>query len=226
LRAPEPNRATARAVKRQTHILICFALNAEAAPFRKIGPGRPEVSILITGVGRRNADKAVRSFLADHSPERVLTCGFAGGLNPALAAGDVVFETEDPVLRNLLTKAGAKPARCFCAARVAVTAAEKQALRRTTGADVVEMESEAIQALCRERSVPCATLRAVSDPADEDLPLDFNELMTPAQGMNYCRVTAALLKSPAKIRSLLKLRRQCAAAAAALAQVLARVTSS
>ena len=226
MRALEPNPATAWAVKRQTHILVCFALNTEAAPFRKIGPSRPEVSILITGVGRGSADKAVRSFLADHSPDRVFTCGFAGGLNPALAAGDVVFETDDPVLRNLLPKAGAKPARCFCALRIAVTAAEKQALRRTTGADVVEMESEVIQAICRERSVPCATLRAVSDPADEDLPLDFNELMTPARGMNYCKLMAALLKSPAKIRPLLKLQRRCAAAAEALAKVLARVTSS
>jgi hypothetical protein len=31
--------------------LICFALNEEAAPFRKIAAGKSGISILITGIG-------------------------------------------------------------------------------------------------------------------------------------------------------------------------------
>ena len=57
--------------------------------------GRPDVSILITGIGRQNAGKSVREFLATNLPELVLTCGFAGGLNPDLKLGDVVFELTD-----------------------------------------------------------------------------------------------------------------------------------
>ncbi len=34
--------------------LICFALKEEAAPFRKIAPGKAGVSILHTGIGHQN----------------------------------------------------------------------------------------------------------------------------------------------------------------------------
>src|SRR5437762_3379295 len=94
-------------------ILVCFALKEEVAPFRKMAAGRPDISILVVGIGRKNAEKAVRKFLDSSSsrgneaqiekqsespdivsyrPDLVLTCGFAGGLNPNLKLGDVVFE--------------------------------------------------------------------------------------------------------------------------------------
>ncbi len=37
--------------------LICFALKEEAAPFRKIAAGKSDISILLTGIGRQNAEK-------------------------------------------------------------------------------------------------------------------------------------------------------------------------
>jgi hypothetical protein len=36
--------------------LICFALKEEAAPFRKIAAGKTGITILLTGIGRQNAD--------------------------------------------------------------------------------------------------------------------------------------------------------------------------
>ena len=75
--------------------LVCFALKEEAAPFQKMAAGGlrrgHHVSILLTGIGRQNAEKSVREFLATNSPELVLTCGFAGGLNPDLKLGEVLL---------------------------------------------------------------------------------------------------------------------------------------
>jgi hypothetical protein len=42
--------------------LICFALKEEAAPFRKIAVGKSGISILITGSGRRNAERFLTAF--------------------------------------------------------------------------------------------------------------------------------------------------------------------
>ena len=202
--------------------LICFAVEEEAHAIpRKVWGWRGKV--LVTGIGRKNAEQSVAEFLNRHAPRCVLTCGFAGGIDPELSIGEVIFETSDTRLREKLAKAGAKPARFVCSARVAITSAEKAALRRTFGADAVEMESEAIQAICSERGIPCATVRVISDSAEEDLPLDFNELSNPDLSLNYRKLAWAVAKSPGKIPALLRLQRNCGIAARKLAEVLAKI---
>ena len=217
-------RATRNAEPGALPLLVCFALREEAAPFRKISADRPGALILITGMGRKNAEKSVRDFLASHAPTLVLTCGFAGGLNPELTAGAVVFATDDVPLRKKLAAAGARPARFYCTSHIATTAAEKQELRRSTAADAVEMESEAIHAVCREQGISCGTVRVISDTANEDLPLDFNRLANPDLSLDYGRLAVAVAKSPGKIRALLRLQKQTRLAAEELAEVLDKVT--
>jgi len=201
-------------------VLVCFALKEEAAPFRKIAADKFGISILVTGIGRRNAGKCAGEFLRDNSPALVLTCGFAGGLNPDLKPGEVLFETSNESLRARLFAAGAKPVKFFCADRIATTAAEKKKLRDETGADAGEMESAAIHAVCRERGISCATVRVISDTANEDLPLDFNLLANADLSINYGKLALAIAKSPQKIGALMKLQEQTRTAAEQLAEVL------
>ena len=204
-------------------ILVCFALTEEAAPFQKAMRGRPNVSILVTGVGKRNAKNALQKTLTSQSPHLVLTAGFAGGLNPNLHLGDVLFATDDATLAGRLAAAGARPGKLFCADRIATTAAEKQKLRRATGAEAVEMESDTIQTICRARGIPCATVRVISDEAEEDLPLDFNQLSRPDQSLHYGKLALAIARSPGRIGALLRLQKQTRFAANRLAEVLAKV---
>jgi adenosylhomocysteine nucleosidase len=205
-------------------VLVTFAVKEESGPFQSLSGARPDLRVLVTGIGQRNAEMSIRHALDGRSPRLVLTCGFAGGLNPELAAGTVIFSAdENSSVATSLLAAGAKPAKFHCAARVAVTAQEKCALRQRTGADVVEMESGVIRAICRERKIPSATVRVISDPANEDLPLDFNRLMDAGQNLRYGKLALALAKSPGKIGSLVKFQRQTRAAAEKLAQVLVNV---
>ena len=203
-------------------ILVCFALKEESAPFEKTAISRPDVRLLITGIGRKNAERRTRDFLETHGPALVLSCGFAGGLNPAIGLSTVLAETADPALLQRLTAAGARRAIFCCGGRVATTASEKAELWRTIGADAVEMESEAIQAVCRERGVACATVRVISDIAGEDLPLDFNRVSKPDLSLDYGKLALSIALAPWKIPALLKLRRQTTAAAKELARVLGR----
>ncbi len=205
--------------------LLCFALKEEAAPSRKILSNNSGSTILFTGIGKKNAEKSLREFLAVHSPKLILSCGFAGGLNPDLNWGTVIFATEDETLRQQLIAAQARPAIFFCAPRIAITVAEKNQLWQKRGADAVEMESAAIHSVCRERGIPCATVRVVSDTAEEDLPLDFNQLSKPDLSLDYGKLAWAIAKSPRKIGALLRLRQRCRFAAEQLADVLEKIIS-
>jgi adenosylhomocysteine nucleosidase len=204
--------------------LVCFAVKEEARPFQERLPGDTSIKILLTGMGPANAQKAVRAALSAHKPNRVFTCGFAGALNPDLTFGTVVFDpTDATAFEKEFHAAGAKPGRFHCSPRVAATAAEKQALRTATGADAVEMESGAIAEICREQGIPCITVRVVLDTAGENLPLDFNQLMTAGQQINFARLIWTVLKSPGKISALLRLQRQSRMAAEKLASILPRI---
>ena len=210
-------------------IAVAFALREEAAPFRKLSRGMENISIFLTGIGRSNAERAARDFLAAHSPDAVLTCGFAGALAPDLKAGEIVFETGTTpesfcaAWHARLMAAGARPAKIFCAGQIAVTAADKKKLRDETGADAAEMESGAVRAVCRERGIPCATVRVISDTAAEDLPLDFNRFLRPDKSVDMSKLFLAAARSPGKIGALMKLQKQTAFAAEQLAGTLLKV---
>lgn len=205
-------------------VLVCFAVKEEANPFLRLAGARPDLTVLVTGMGRINAGKHARAALFSAKQKVVLSCGFAGGLNPELTTGTIVFSTDEegPLSKSLLA-AGAHPVRFHCVQSVVATAAEKHALRQSTGADAIEMESEVIRAVCRERGIPCATVRVISDAADEDLPLDFQRLMTPAQEIDLGKLAWALATSPGKIGGLWQLQRRTKAAAERLAAALLRV---
>jgi nucleoside phosphorylase len=175
----------------------------------------------LTGMGRRNAVENFRYAIEQLKPRRVLTCGFAGGLNPKHRAGTVLFDADfDTGVTAALEEAGARPGKFYCATRVAVTAIEKQQLWRETGADAVEMESAVIRELCRQRQIPSATARVISDAADEDLVLDFNALMTADYRISYVKLARVLLGSPRNIPRLMAFQRQVADSAKQLAHVL------
>jgi len=200
-------------------VLFCFAVEQEAKFF-----SYPGMEVLITGIGRENAERRLHSALKRGGYQLVLSCGFAGGLNPYLTAGTVVFATdEDAGLTPTLLAAGACPARFHCSNRVAITVEEKKLLWHSTGADAVEMESEIIRAICRAHSIPSATIRVISDAANENLPIDFNIFMTAEQTLSYGKLVFSLLTSPTKIPAMLRLQRQTQLAARNLAGVLSQV---
>ena len=191
--------------------------------FQKILASRPRALILITGMGKKNAEESIRGALQQVRPAMVVSCGFAGGLNPNLPTETIVFDVSDREMEDALLGLGGCGAKFHCADRVAVTVAEKAALRQSTGADVVEMESAAIGRVCDEAGIPFATVRVILDAADEDLPLDFNKVMTNKQEMSFLKLTGALMKSPGKIPELKKFQKRCGAASLKLASTLVRI---
>lgn len=205
-------------------ILVTFAVPDEAGPFRR--RKLPGVRYRVTGMGPEAARTRFEKELEDRRPDWVLTCGFCGGLNPELSGTTVVADADAPGnLRERLEAMGVRPVRFHTAARVAGTAKEKARLFAQTGADAVEMESGVIREICRERGIPALTVRVVSDTAEEDLPVDFNKLMTAKGGVHFGRLALELATHPRAIPRLMKLQRRTSAAARALADTLEKLVA-
>ncbi len=211
----------ARLAKAPVDLLICFAVKEEMKFFPYPSWRAANVQVWVTGMGRRNAAENIRDAIARVQPERVITSGFAGGLNPKLRCGDVIYEQDfDAGLSRELEEFGAIPAKFHCHRRVAITAEEKRILWKETGADAVEMESSVIRTICKEFHIPSATIRVISDDAHQDLPLDFNALMTADDRINYLKLAWAVMSRPNRIPKLLEFQHHTLDAARKLGGVL------
>ncbi len=205
------------------HVLVCFALPGEAKPFKPFARTRPDLTVLVTGMGAKNAESEFRRAIAVARPSRVFTCGVAGALDPALNIGNVLYQTTDTDAAARLARAGARAMTFCCSQRVAVTIAEKAALRAATNAAAVEMESAIIADMCARLDIPCAIVRAISDDAHEDFPLDINRALDADSRISPLKLGVAIATAPWKIPALLRLGRNSALAARRLAQVLENV---
>ncbi len=209
------------------------ALNARFGAPKKARRGRfgrefswPTLRVLTTSMGPRNAREAFADALQSATPAWVITGGIAGGLDPALLTGDARFEADGhfPKLAAF-NRLGLVSGRFLLVDQVAATAVEKSRLRAESGADLVDMESAAIRALCRAAGLPSATVRTVSDSATEDLPLDFSRLVDADQQLVWWKLAGALLGSPGRIPHLRQLQRNVTYAADRLAEILHAVVT-
>lgn len=185
------------------------------------------VEVWVTGVGPANAARIGRIAIGQFQPARLITAGVAGALDPAHRIGDVFHDAESGTgLDGLLHRAGSRRGRIVMRDRIAVTAVDKTALRAETGADLVEMESAALRGLAFSAGIPSATVRAVSDVADDTLPLDFNTLYTPDMRLSPFQLGAAIARAPWKIPALIRLGGNAKTAATRLAAVLVSLFQS
>src|SRR5258708_5073164 len=137
----------------------------------------------------------------------LISTGFCGALDPSLRVGDIVRGGPDVV---------------HSVDRVASTAAEKRALHAETGARAIEMESAAVRAKAAEWGVHYDCIRAVSDTADEDMPLDFNRYRDADGRFSRTRIALAAMLHPFSVMPrLTRLDRNCRVAAEALGEFFA-----
>ncbi len=174
--------------------------------------GKNAVTVIHTGIGPASAERAIRELLAHENPRRVISAGFAGGLDPALRAGDTLTaDFPTPLI--------------FSKAIPLETPAEKIAAFRETGARIVDMETDILGAACAGAGVPLCAIRAVSDSADESLPVPFGVWFdTVRQRARPLALVTHLLRHPSHIapfaRFVLRLPRVAEALAQAIAAAL------
>jgi nucleoside phosphorylase len=123
--------------------------------------------------------------IAGERPRLVISCGFAGGLDPSLRPGDLVLatsvcdETGDSVTvrqdvlgtarRALAMHGRIAEGEVLCATRVLARADDKRSIARP-GRYAVDLESWGAARAADRARVPWLVLRVIVDPHDVDLP--------------------------------------------------------
>jgi len=204
-------------------VVVLFALEREAAPFRRAARALRGVSIHVTGIESR-AGAFVGRLLTDARPGCVVMAGFCGALRPALAVGDVVVPGDviDPAGNRWPCPDGTPGVRLLTAPELVATPAEKRHLHELHCADIVDMESAAVAAACAERGVPFRAVRAVSDTADTALSPRLVKMLS-GGNVSPWRAAAALVRQPSLLGEFLRLARDTKFAAERLGEALLEV---
>jgi adenosylhomocysteine nucleosidase len=186
--------------------------------------GRPWV-LAANGPGPRLAHEAAWTGCGMTAVRAVISTGYCGGLDPELAVGDIFAATEVrgwsgaggyPVMPVDAPRSG----RLLSIDRVAVTRAEKAAMF-TCGESAVEMEAGAVAAVAGSLGLPFYCVRAVSDTAGEELPLDFNRYRDQAGRFSRALIGMAAAMRPWSIPGLIRFDRNSRRASVTLGDFLA-----
>ncbi|HYR91639.1 MAG TPA: hypothetical protein VE422_46730 [Terriglobia bacterium] len=211
-------------------IIVTFAVRAEFAPWRRLRrfkrlresgasiystqSGEGEIYVVLTGIGTRGARTELHKLLARPTDICVVS-GLAGSLKSQHAAGTILVAraikrdktetviTSDRSLVKIATQCGATAVDFFCTAD-AILNSPPEKLRLGQTADAVEMESFQIMTEAQRNGVRAVALRAVSDPVDRNLPLDFNRVIDEDGEIGWLRALSQVAAAPTRLPQLIR----------------------
>jgi adenosylhomocysteine nucleosidase len=235
---------------------VLFALKREARVFlqefrpqqrfpgapcraRFCGPEWLTVLVLETGIGQKRTEEALRWLLAKpvlvnvpYQPKVVISCGFAGALQPELQVGDLVLATEVidvdghtwPVPWPGHLPPGdwqppMKRSRLLTTPQMITEPAQKRELGIRHQALAVDMESAVAASICSRQEVSFACLRVISDRVDTALSPQLVSVLSGA-GVSWMGLASLLARQPHKLGELWRLFRATSVASRQLAKAL------
>lgn len=197
-----------------------------------------ELTIVLTGAGPKHAASAVTEIFGGKPGEfdLCISAGLCGALRSEYRIGEIVAGRtvctkladrgdgrqeigSDQDLYRLAVNLGARAVDRFCTMdHVAGTRNEKHKLGEV--AEIVEMESFSVMREAAKSGVRGIAIRAISDAADEDLPLDMDQIFGPNGTVSMHGVAGQIARHPLSIPGLIRLGRQSRHAAQKLADYL------
>jgi len=188
------------------------------------------IDVYLTGVGWRGVQAGLYQLISE-KPDLCIISGLAGGLKAELRSGEIVAAREIRSLsgegkfrsrRSLLALAeeqGATVVDSFLTNAQIVSQSQFKRSMAEFG-DVVEMESAHIMKMLTGAQVPGIAIRAISDTADEDLPLDFSRTIDDHGQIGHRQLLMQIGRYPHKIPALIKFGRRSERATQNLAAFL------
>jgi nucleoside phosphorylase len=189
------------------------------------------VWVFLTGIGIKWFDFDSASCLKNAGVNVVLSSGLAGSLKAECAPEQIVVPKRVGNLRDangvpmasalvlLGERRGARVLDTLLTAdHIIGTAEEKN--RLAIFGEAVDMESFHVASGFIDANVPVATIRAISDGSEQDLPVDFAKCLTSQGQVRAGALLRELFASPTKVPELVRFGRQSRSAAQKLASFL------
>ena len=156
-----------------------------------------ELTILVTGMGAKNAAQAIQWYLESHKPKVVLIMGVAGGLLKSWELGDSFVASEvscfsfdggkftkgnrieaDPTLCQRIEELlDIKSASLVSADGIVATPELKGQLHAASGAVGVDLETYVLAETLTKAKVSWSCIRSISDTVDDTLPKELADLI-------------------------------------------------
>jgi nucleoside phosphorylase len=218
-------------------------IDYQGLKLRKTKIGETEVTVLITGVGSEAAGQAMDLMMRmadkDQYFDVCVSSGLAGALCDTLSVGDIIAPKElivelkhsghaghgsehlevDAELRQLALGRGAKNANClFTTDEILVKASQKKSC--ASRAQSVDMESFEIVKSASAWGARSVVIRAISDSATEDMPINFNLTLSDKKEVSLSKVLIQVAKNPLALPALIRFGGQSKRAGGLLAAFL------
>ena len=247
--SPAPTQDAAPVERRPADVGLVFALSIESGGLvdqldgaistlgagwtvRQGGWRGRNLALIESGAGREAASRATAALLEGHRPAWVISTGFAGGLRPGIARGDIVIANSvcdasgARLAIDFKWSAGASPpgvhvGRMLTVARIIRSPPEKHALGEQHDALAVDMETLAVAQVCAQEKVRFLAVRIISDAVDDELPADLEQLMTQRGWKSQLGAAAAAIwKRPSSVKDLWRLHETALVSSDRLAKFL------
>lgn len=173
----------------------------------------------------------MREAFFSSKPDLAISSGLAGALKEMLKPGDLIAPQKVRTLRNDANADSDSNLRdrairqgvlgietLITVGRIVSSADEKR--RLAFFGEAVDMESAIVMSYFSSAAIPVLTIRAISDAADENLPLDFNRCLTPQGAIKPMSLVNAIVRRPGRLPNLVRFGRQSHHAAQRLGSFL------
>ena len=183
--------------------------------------------MVANGPGPKLASQAAVVALKRSHPAALISTGYCGALDRALAAGEVFVaarvESEGDTFAAAIPATNGRSCNTGTLASLdRVAGVAEKAQLRESGAAAVDMEAGAVALAARSAGLPFYCIRAVLDQAEEEFELDFNALRgADGRFSRWLIAKAALARPLNRIPELARIERRGRAASRALGEFLA-----
>ena len=189
------------------------------------------VWVSLTGMGIKSFDFKSATCLRSAGIDAIISSGLCGGLSTRYRVGQIIVPKRVGTLRDvaglstaasladLAERQGATVVETLLTADHIIDS-EAEKARLSQFADAVDMESFHIVHEFSLEAIPVTVIRAISDAANETLPLDFSKVLTPAGQVKVAPLVRELVSRPTRIPHLIQFAKQSREAAKNVANFL------